>query len=76
MDYGVCKDWQHRHWGFKDRFGYMGDGWMWGGTDEDKALKALLKGLESGINLIDTAPIYGFGKAEEIIGNGRVHGYG
>lgn len=54
----------------------MGDGWMWGGTDEDKALKALLKGLESGINLIDTAPIYGFGKAEEIIGNGRVHGYG
>jgi aryl-alcohol dehydrogenase-like predicted oxidoreductase len=43
-------------------------GWMWGGTDEDKALKAIFKCLESGINLIDTAPIYGFGKAEEIVG--------
>jgi aryl-alcohol dehydrogenase-like predicted oxidoreductase len=43
-------------------------GWMWGGTDEDKALKVIFKCLESGINLIDTAPIYGFGKAEEIVG--------
>ncbi len=43
-------------------------GWMWGGTDENESIKAVHAALDSGINLIDTAPIYGFGVSEEIIG--------
>jgi aryl-alcohol dehydrogenase-like predicted oxidoreductase len=43
-------------------------GWAWGGSDEGEALRAILRGFELGINLIDTAPVYGFGKSEEIIG--------
>ncbi|MBD3217430.1 MAG: general stress protein [candidate division Zixibacteria bacterium] len=43
-------------------------GWMWGGTDEKKSIDTILRALERGVNLIDTAPIYGFGKSEEIVG--------
>jgi aryl-alcohol dehydrogenase-like predicted oxidoreductase len=43
-------------------------GWFWGGTDERKAIEAIHASLDRGVNLIDTAPIYGFGLAEEIVG--------
>jgi aryl-alcohol dehydrogenase-like predicted oxidoreductase len=43
-------------------------GWFYGGTDEGKAVRAIEKSIELGVNLIDTAPIYGFGVAEEIVG--------
>ncbi len=43
-------------------------GWMWGGADEKTAIDAVRTALEHGINFIDTAPIYGFGRSEEIIG--------
>ncbi|MBA3661808.1 MAG: aldo/keto reductase [Gammaproteobacteria bacterium] len=43
-------------------------GFMWGGTDEAASIKTIIAALESGINLIDTAPVYGFGLAESIIG--------
>jgi aryl-alcohol dehydrogenase-like predicted oxidoreductase len=43
-------------------------GWMWGGADEGDAVKALHEALDQGINFIDTAPIYGFGVSEEIVG--------
>jgi aryl-alcohol dehydrogenase-like predicted oxidoreductase len=43
-------------------------GWMWGGIDEKEAIQAIIKAVDGGINIIDTAPIYGFGKAEEIVG--------
>jgi len=43
-------------------------GWMWGGTDEKNAIFTIQHALEKGINLIDTAPVYGFGKSEEIVG--------
>lgn len=43
-------------------------GWMWGGTDEKDAVNTILKALEKGINLIDTAPVYGFGQSEEVVG--------
>lgn len=43
-------------------------GWMWGGSDEKDAVDTILKALERGINLIDTAPVYGFGESEEIVG--------
>lgn len=43
-------------------------GWMWGGADENDAQEAIHVSLDHGVTLIDTAPIYGFGKAEEIVG--------
>lgn len=43
-------------------------GWMWGGSDEDEAIETILKALSLGINFIDTAPVYGFGRSEEIVG--------
>jgi aryl-alcohol dehydrogenase-like predicted oxidoreductase len=43
-------------------------GWMWGGADEKDAIEALESSLDLGISSIDTAPIYGFGKSEELVG--------
>jgi hypothetical protein len=43
-------------------------GWMWGGTDEQESVATIRAALEQGINLIDTAPVYGFGASEEIVG--------
>lgn len=43
-------------------------GWMWGGTDERESVATIRAALEKGINLIDTAPAYGFGHSEEIVG--------
>src|SRR6202158_6625917 len=43
-------------------------GWMWGGTDEAQSVSTIRAGLEHGINIIDTAPVYGFGRSEEIVG--------
>ena len=43
-------------------------GWMWGGTDEKESICTIHAALDQGINLIDTAPIYGFGRSEEIVG--------
>jgi aryl-alcohol dehydrogenase-like predicted oxidoreductase len=43
-------------------------GWMWGGTDERESVDTIRSALEQGINLIDTAPVYGFGVSEEIVG--------
>jgi aryl-alcohol dehydrogenase-like predicted oxidoreductase len=44
-------------------------GWMWGGTEEAESVSTIRAALEHGINLIDTAPAYGFGRSEEIVGN-------
>lgn len=43
-------------------------GWMWGGTDEQESIKTIRTAIDKGINLIDTAPVYGFGKSEKIVG--------
>lgn len=43
-------------------------GWLWGGTDEKDSIHTIQSALDRGINLIDTAPVYGFGRSEEIIG--------
>jgi len=43
-------------------------GWMWGGSNENDAINAIHAALDRGINLIDTAPVYGFGRSEEIVG--------
>ena len=43
-------------------------GWAWGGADEKDSITAILRSLELGINFIDTAPVYGFGKSELVVG--------
>jgi len=43
-------------------------GWMWGGTDQSESVATIHAALDQGINLIDTAPAYGFGVSEEIVG--------
>src|SRR3984957_9187211 len=43
-------------------------GWMWGGTDQRESIATIRAALHQGINLIDTAPAYGFGTSEEIVG--------
>jgi aryl-alcohol dehydrogenase-like predicted oxidoreductase len=43
-------------------------GWMWGGTDRRESIATIRAALHQNINLIDTAPVYGFGVSEEIVG--------
>jgi aryl-alcohol dehydrogenase-like predicted oxidoreductase len=43
-------------------------GMMWGGTDEEESVRTIHAALDQGITLIDTAPAYGWGRAEEIVG--------
>lgn len=43
-------------------------GWMWGGSNRKDAVNAIKSGFEVGITSIDTAPIYGQGTSEEIVG--------
>ena len=43
-------------------------GWMWGGTDDEVAIRAIRKAIDLGITCIDTAAIYGFGHSEEVVG--------
>jgi aryl-alcohol dehydrogenase-like predicted oxidoreductase len=43
-------------------------GWMWGGTDQRESIATIHAALHQGINLIDTAPAYGFGVSEQIVG--------
>ena len=43
-------------------------GWMWGGADDATSVETIRRAVESGINLIDTAPVYGFGHSEEVVG--------
>ncbi len=43
-------------------------GWMWGGTEEEESIAAIHEALDRGITTIDTAPAYGFGRSEEIVG--------
>jgi aryl-alcohol dehydrogenase-like predicted oxidoreductase len=43
-------------------------GWMWGGTEESESIRTIQSAVDRGITLIDTAPVYGFGRSEEIVG--------
>jgi aryl-alcohol dehydrogenase-like predicted oxidoreductase len=43
-------------------------GWMWGGSEKKDAIRALHACPDHGITSIDSAPIYGFGQSEQIIG--------
>ena len=49
----------------------IGGPWQfgWGPQDDDEAIGTTLMALDKGINWIDTAPIYGLGHSEQLIGN-------
>src|SRR5207253_2613281 len=49
-------------------------GWMWGGTDEAESIATIRGAINHGINIVDTAPIYGFGRSEEIVGKAIANG--
>src|ERR1700719_2577176 len=49
-------------------------GWMWGGTDEAESIATIRSAFERGINVVDTAPVYGFGRSEEIVGKAIAEG--
>ena len=42
--------------------------WGWGAQDDDESIAAIQKGLDLGINWIDTAAAYGLGHSEEVVG--------
>ena len=43
-------------------------GWMWGGQEDAESIAGIHAALEHGINWIDTAPIYGSGRSEKVVG--------
>jgi aryl-alcohol dehydrogenase-like predicted oxidoreductase len=49
-------------------------GWMWGGTDDADSIRTIHAALDQGVTLIDTAPVYGFGRSEEIVGKALAQG--
>jgi aryl-alcohol dehydrogenase-like predicted oxidoreductase len=49
-------------------------GSMWGGTDEAQSVATIRVAFEHGINVVDTAPVYGFGRSEEIVGKAIAEG--
>lgn len=49
-------------------------GWQWGGSNEAESIATIRAAVERGITLIDTAPVYGFGHSEEIVGKALAEG--
>lgn len=47
-----------------------GAGWWhaWGDQDDEQSIEAIRRAVELGINWVDTAPIYGLGHSEEVVG--------
>ncbi|MGD0462299.1 MAG: aldo/keto reductase [Tepidisphaeraceae bacterium] len=43
-------------------------GWLWGGTNDQDALDAIRASIDHGVTTIDTAPVYGFGLSEKLVG--------
>jgi len=47
---------------------WVGEDWSRDGEEEKNMIDAIQAGIDIGINLIDTAPIYGLGHSEQIVG--------
>src|SRR5215831_4554613 len=48
-------------------------GWMWGGNDYNQSVRAIQAAYDLGVTSIDTAPAYGQGASEEIVGEAIKH---
>ena len=46
----------------------IGGGEWWGDSDELKSIETIRAAVDAGITLIDTAPVYGFGNSETVVG--------
>jgi aryl-alcohol dehydrogenase-like predicted oxidoreductase len=49
-------------------------GTNWGGTDEAQSVATISAAVDHGVTLIDTAPVYGFGLSEEVVGKALAEG--
>lgn len=47
---------------------FAAGGWFWGGADVTEAIEAMETAIDNGITTIDTAPVYGMGQSEELVG--------
>jgi aryl-alcohol dehydrogenase-like predicted oxidoreductase len=47
-----------------------GSGWAyaWGPQDDEESIATIHSALDNGVNWVDTAPVYGFGHSEEVVG--------
>ena len=43
-------------------------GWLWGGADDEQSIRAIRAAIDEGMTTIDTAPVYGMGHSERIVG--------
>ena len=43
-------------------------GWYWGGADDAQSQATVRAAVDAGVTSIDTAPVYGFGHSEEVLG--------
>ncbi len=43
-------------------------GWLWGGTDDAKAVAGIQRAIDLGMTTLDTAAMYGMGHSERIVG--------
>ena len=46
----------------------IGGGPWWGESDDQQSIDAIHAALDAGVNMIDTAPVYGWGRSEEVVG--------
>lgn len=46
----------------------IGGGEWWGDNDDQISIKSIHRAFDFGVNLVDTAPVYGFGHSEEVVG--------
>lgn len=47
---------------------WQAGGWFWGPADDDVQIDAMHAAFDAGVNAVDTAPVYGFGHSEEVVG--------
>ena len=50
-------------------------GQQWGDVNEKDSIDAIRAMIDGGVNLVDTAPIYGNGHSEEVVGKALENGY-
>jgi aryl-alcohol dehydrogenase-like predicted oxidoreductase len=54
----------------------MSGGDRYGAIEDEEAIRAIHRAVDAGVDCVDTAPVYGFGHAEEVVGRaleGRRH---